>query len=142
MYKSCNVSAGTPIENFNTVNGSIKINNHGHNLFMCGFPGHCQKSQKVDINVIRASATKSPSPSPSTIDDDDDDDFCSCPNKAVPSMASLNLIGPVMLSYDLKFVSLKVVQSSYHFIDKKTNYRSSLIPQTTLYCPGILHKKT
>ncbi|XP_054820726.1 uclacyanin 1-like [Prosopis cineraria] len=93
MYKSCNVSAGTPIETFNTGNDSIKINNHGHNLFMCGFPGHCLKGQKVDINVIRISATKPPSPSTTNDDDDDDDDLCPCPNKAAPFTASFGLIG-------------------------------------------------
>ncbi|XP_028771637.1 mavicyanin-like [Neltuma alba] len=63
MYKSCNASAETPLETFSTGNDSIKLNNYGHHLFMCGFPGHCQRGQKIDINVIRVSAIKPPTPS-------------------------------------------------------------------------------
>ncbi|XP_054821183.1 mavicyanin-like [Prosopis cineraria] len=92
MYKSCNAMAGTPLETFNTGNDSIKINNYGHHFFICGFPGHCQEGQRIDINVIRVSATKPPSPSTT----DDDDDLCPCPNKAPPFMASFGLVGLAM----------------------------------------------
>ncbi|KAK4257933.1 hypothetical protein QN277_007456 [Acacia crassicarpa] len=96
MYKSCNVSEGTPLETFNTGNDSIKLNRYGHNWFICGFPGHCQNGLKVDVNVIRVSTTKPPTPS--RTDDDDDDVQCpDCPNKASPFIASFGLIGLAIL---------------------------------------------
>lgn len=60
MYKACNASA--PLATFTTGRDSINITTHGHHYFLCGVPGHCQAGQKVDINVIRASAM-SPTPS-------------------------------------------------------------------------------
>ncbi|XP_028771636.1 mavicyanin-like [Neltuma alba] len=92
MYKSCNVSEGTPLVTFSTGNDSIKLNHYGHHLFMCGFPGHCQKGQKVDINVVRVSATKAPTPSRTN------DGLCSCPNKAAPFMASFGLMIALSMS--------------------------------------------
>ncbi|KAK4257931.1 hypothetical protein QN277_007454 [Acacia crassicarpa] len=88
-YKSCNVSEGTPLETFNSGNDSIKINSYGHHYFICGIPGHCQEGLKIDVNVIRVSATKTPTPSM--------DDKCpNCSNKASPFMASFGLIGLAM----------------------------------------------
>lgn len=97
IYNSCNISEGTPLETFNTGNDSVKLNSYGHNLFICGFPGHCQKGQKVDINVIRVTATQSPASSSSH-----DDDQCPyCSNKASPFMASFALIGLAMSLFAL-----------------------------------------
>ncbi|XP_022999862.1 mavicyanin-like [Cucurbita maxima] len=62
MYKSCNVSA--PLETHTSGNDTIAITTRGHHFFVCGFPGHCQAGQKVDINVQRhTSAAVVPSPS-------------------------------------------------------------------------------
>lgn len=96
-FKSCDVSTTNPLETFNTGNDSIKINNYGHHFFICGFPGHCQKGQKVDINVIRASSTNPP---PSSSNDDDYDE-CPCSGKAAPFMVSLGLIGLAMSLFGL-----------------------------------------
>ncbi|KAL8490812.1 hypothetical protein ACS0TY_022719 [Phlomoides rotata] len=66
-YKACNVSS--PITTHTTGNDSITIDTHGHHLFICGVPSHCQAGQKVDINVLRApsiAATPSESDSPAT----------------------------------------------------------------------------
>ncbi|KAK9288793.1 hypothetical protein L1049_017258 [Liquidambar formosana] len=60
QYKACNASV--PIANYTTGNDSITISTHGHHFFLCGFPGHCQAGQRVDIYVLRASA-----PSPSAV---------------------------------------------------------------------------
>ncbi|RDX90020.1 hypothetical protein CR513_28161 [Mucuna pruriens] len=60
MYKSCNTSS--PIATFTTGNDSINITKQGHHFFFCGVPGHCQAGQKVDINVLVASAV-APTPS-------------------------------------------------------------------------------
>ncbi|WJX59995.1 hypothetical protein P8452_45251 [Trifolium repens] len=58
MYRSCNTSA--PMTTLNTGNDSIKLTNNGHHFFLCGVPGHCQLGQKVDINVIKVSASAPP----------------------------------------------------------------------------------
>ena len=60
MYQSCNASS--PIETLATGNDTIKLTNHGHHFFLCGVPGHCQKGQKVDINVLKEGAA-APTPS-------------------------------------------------------------------------------
>ncbi|CAK9142522.1 unnamed protein product [Ilex paraguariensis] len=59
-YQACNASA--PITTHKTGNDSITITNHGHHYFLCGFPGHCQAGQKVDINVLHV-AVSAPTPS-------------------------------------------------------------------------------
>ncbi|WJX54606.1 hypothetical protein P8452_40468 [Trifolium repens] len=58
MYRSCNTSA--PLTTLNTGNDSIKLTKAGHHFFLCGFPGHCQAGQRVDINVIKVSASAPP----------------------------------------------------------------------------------
>lgn len=63
QYQACNASS--PIATHTTGNDSITITTHGHHLFLCGVPGHCQAGQRVDINVIRTSLAPTPSPAPS-----------------------------------------------------------------------------
>lgn len=60
MYRACNASA--PLATYTTGNDSITITRKGHHYFFCGVPGHCQAGQKVDINVLRTTAT-APTPS-------------------------------------------------------------------------------
>ncbi|XP_042420147.1 mavicyanin-like [Zingiber officinale] len=59
-YNACNSSS--PIATYATGNDSITIKHKGHYYFICGFPGHCDAGQRVDIKVSKLS---SPSPSPS-----------------------------------------------------------------------------
>ncbi|KAF8394416.1 hypothetical protein HHK36_020624 [Tetracentron sinense] len=61
-FKSCNAS--NPLATYTTGNDSITIKKPGHLFFLCGFPGHCEAGQKVDIRVSRGSSM-APSPSPS-----------------------------------------------------------------------------
>ncbi|KAI7981491.1 hypothetical protein LOK49_Contig35G00012 [Camellia lanceoleosa] len=63
-YQACNSSA--PIATYSTGNDSITTTKRSHHLFLCGFHGHCQARQKVDINVCRTPLSPTPS-SPSTI---------------------------------------------------------------------------
>ena len=62
-YQACNASS--PIATHTTGNDTITITTHGHHLFLCGVPGHCQSGQKVDINVIRTALAPTPSATPS-----------------------------------------------------------------------------
>ncbi|KAG9157993.1 hypothetical protein Leryth_000158 [Lithospermum erythrorhizon] len=48
-YHSCNVN--TPIATYTTGNDSFFIGKHGHYLFICGIPGHCEAGQKLDLRV-------------------------------------------------------------------------------------------
>ncbi|XP_074571769.1 chemocyanin-like [Curcuma longa] len=63
-YGACNASS--PIGTYATGNDSIMLKHKGHLYFICGFPGHCDAGQRVDIKVSKlSSAAPSPSPSPS-----------------------------------------------------------------------------
>ncbi|XP_059300898.1 mavicyanin-like [Lycium ferocissimum] len=66
-FHLCN--AFNPIVTYSTGNDTITINGPGHFYYICGFKGHCQAGQKVDIRVPKpyqltdirsASATKAP----------------------------------------------------------------------------------
>ncbi|KAJ0982679.1 hypothetical protein J5N97_010934 [Dioscorea zingiberensis] len=58
-YHACNAAA--PRATYTTGNDSITIKRRGHHFFLCGFPGHCQAGQKVDIRIPKlASAATSP----------------------------------------------------------------------------------
>ncbi|KAJ3674641.1 hypothetical protein LUZ60_005257 [Juncus effusus] len=59
-YSSCN--AASPIATYATGNDSITLKTAGHHYFLCGFPGHCQIGQKVDI-LIGKSSSSSAAPS-------------------------------------------------------------------------------
>ncbi|KAM3231518.1 mavicyanin [Capsicum chacoense] len=48
-FRLCN--AFDPIDSYSTGNDTITINGPGHFYFICGFQGHCQAGQKVDIRV-------------------------------------------------------------------------------------------
>ncbi|KAJ8547531.1 hypothetical protein K7X08_011117 [Anisodus acutangulus] len=67
-YHKCN--AGNPITSYSSGNDSITIKGPGHYYYICGFPGHCQAGQKLDVRVLKVtrptdSRSGSPSPSPS-----------------------------------------------------------------------------
>ncbi|XP_043703789.1 basic blue protein-like [Telopea speciosissima] len=49
-YNNCQVSSR--FKTFTSGNDSIKLLAAGHNYFICGFSGHCNKGMKIDINVI------------------------------------------------------------------------------------------
>ncbi|XP_016515757.1 mavicyanin-like [Nicotiana tabacum] len=48
-FHSCN--AGNPIVTYSSGNDSITIVGPGHYYYICGFRGHCQAGQKLDIRV-------------------------------------------------------------------------------------------
>ncbi|XP_051141934.1 mavicyanin-like isoform X2 [Andrographis paniculata] len=48
-YHSCDSTA--PIANYTSGNDTIVVRWPGHYYYVCGFVGHCQAGQKVDIRV-------------------------------------------------------------------------------------------
>ncbi|XP_057800877.1 mavicyanin-like [Salvia miltiorrhiza] len=48
-FHTCDATA--PIATFATGNDTIVIRSPGHYYYICGFMGHCQAGQKVDIRV-------------------------------------------------------------------------------------------
>ncbi|XP_031488668.1 mavicyanin [Nymphaea colorata] len=63
-YHSCNTSS--PLAVHSTGNDTFLVNSRGHYFFICGFPGHCEGGQKVDIRVTHDFAPP-PSLPPSTL---------------------------------------------------------------------------
>ncbi|XP_073021510.1 mavicyanin-like [Primulina eburnea] len=62
-FHSCD--ATSPIAAYSTGNDSIPIRTSGHYFYICGFVGHCQAGQKVDIRVPRPiQPTGTPNESP------------------------------------------------------------------------------
>ncbi|XP_073152602.1 mavicyanin-like [Henckelia pumila] len=51
-FHSCDATA--PIATYSTGNDSFFIRSPGHYFFFCGFLGHCQAGQKVDIRVPKS----------------------------------------------------------------------------------------
>ncbi|KAL6500478.1 hypothetical protein OROHE_025844 [Orobanche hederae] len=51
-FRSCNVTV--PISTYTTGNDSIVIPGSGHYYYICGFVGHCEAGQKVDIRVPKS----------------------------------------------------------------------------------------
>ncbi|KAJ6955395.1 mavicyanin-like [Populus alba x Populus x berolinensis] len=43
-------------------NYNYQFHNLGHFYFICGYPGHCQAGQKIDILVTPATSNLSPAP--------------------------------------------------------------------------------
>lgn len=69
-FRSCNIS--TPIRTYSTGNDSIIIKIPGHYYYICGFQGHCQAGQKVDIRVLKDNNDQSSITNlNSTVPDDD-----------------------------------------------------------------------
>ncbi|CAN4093401.1 unnamed protein product [Withania somnifera] len=63
-YHKCN--AANPIRAYSSGKDSITIQGPGHYYYICGFPGHCQTGQKIDVRVLKVSRpTDSPTGSPS-----------------------------------------------------------------------------
>lgn len=67
QYDSCNASS--PAASYNSGADSIALKRPGTFYFLCGFPGHCQLGQKVEIKVMPVSSSllapsSGPSPSP------------------------------------------------------------------------------
>ncbi|PIN00187.1 hypothetical protein CDL12_27313 [Handroanthus impetiginosus] len=61
-FNSCNSTA--PYATWVTGNDSFTITRPGHFYFICGFPGHCQSGQKVDVRVPKSGPSPAPRPSP------------------------------------------------------------------------------
>ncbi|XP_044494495.1 mavicyanin-like [Mangifera indica] len=59
-FKSCNATSAMAV--YTSGSDSITLNNTGHHYFMCGFPGHCEAGQKVDIMVTPVSLSPTTSP--------------------------------------------------------------------------------
>ncbi|KAK3193790.1 hypothetical protein Dsin_025100 [Dipteronia sinensis] len=59
-FQSCNV--GSPIAVYSSGSDSISLKRPGHYYFLCGYPGHCQAGQKVDVLVTPSSFRSSGSP--------------------------------------------------------------------------------
>ncbi|KAK2648311.1 hypothetical protein Ddye_015800 [Dipteronia dyeriana] len=52
-FQSYNV--GSPIAVYSSGSDSISLKKTGHYYFLCGYPGHCQAGQKVDVLVTPSS---------------------------------------------------------------------------------------
>ncbi|KAL0551005.1 hypothetical protein IC582_010076 [Cucumis melo] len=63
QFKACNSSS--PAASYNSGADSIPLKRPGTFYFLCGFPGHCQLGQKVEVKVTSASSSHLPAPSPS-----------------------------------------------------------------------------
>ncbi|KAH7577546.1 hypothetical protein JRO89_XS01G0265200 [Xanthoceras sorbifolium] len=64
-FQSCNATSSIAV--YSSGSDSMTLKRPGHYYFLCGFPGHCQAGQKVDILVTPASLRSggvSPSPAP------------------------------------------------------------------------------
>lgn len=62
-FHSCD--ATSPIAAYSTGNDSIPFRSSGHYFYICGFVGHCQAGQKMDIRVPRSiQPTGTPTESP------------------------------------------------------------------------------
>lgn len=48
-FHGCDTTS--PLTTYSTGNDTVKLKNAGHFYYICGFPGHCQAGQKVDIRV-------------------------------------------------------------------------------------------
>ncbi|CAI9761422.1 unnamed protein product [Fraxinus pennsylvanica] len=51
-FHSCNSSS--PMATYSTGNDSITITSPGHYYYTCGFVGHCEAGQKLDIRVLKS----------------------------------------------------------------------------------------
>ncbi|KAL2507744.1 Phytocyanin domain-containing protein [Forsythia ovata] len=51
-FHSCNSSS--PIVTYSSGNDSITVTSPGHYYYICGFVGHCEAGQKVDIRVPKS----------------------------------------------------------------------------------------
>ncbi|KAH0459661.1 hypothetical protein IEQ34_012475 [Dendrobium chrysotoxum] len=63
-FNACKNSSA--IKEYNTGDDSITITSTGHHYYICGFPGHCQFGQKVDVLAVGSSAAPSSSPTGSS----------------------------------------------------------------------------
>ncbi|KAJ4968798.1 hypothetical protein NE237_015499 [Protea cynaroides] len=61
-FEACNASS--PRATYTTGNDSFVIRKTGHHYYLCGFPGHCQLGQKVNIHLSKSSVAIAPSGSP------------------------------------------------------------------------------
>ncbi|KAF9618822.1 hypothetical protein IFM89_002690, partial [Coptis chinensis] len=61
-YDTCNTKAA--LKTYKSGNDSITISRYGHFYYLCGYPGHCEGGQKVDIRVVNSSKAPSPTSSP------------------------------------------------------------------------------
>lgn len=96
QFKSCNASS--PVASYNSGADSIPLKRPGTFYYLCGFPGHCQLGQKVEVKVIAGSSSallgpaSGPSPSPSPMGTP----FASAPPPSAASTLSY-LFSPICL---------------------------------------------
>ncbi|CAK7348045.1 unnamed protein product [Dovyalis caffra] len=66
-FESCN--ATSPIATYTNGSDTVTLEKLGHFYFICGYPGHCQAGQKIDVFVppptLNLSPVTSPQSSPS-----------------------------------------------------------------------------
>ncbi|KAK9086759.1 hypothetical protein Syun_029153 [Stephania yunnanensis] len=66
-FKSCN-STAPPLAVYTSGNDAVTFKMAGNYYFICGAPGHCEASQKVEIKVVPSSPSSSrPALSPSAL---------------------------------------------------------------------------
>ncbi|KAB5569158.1 hypothetical protein DKX38_002951 [Salix brachista] len=63
-FESCN--ATSPIATYTNGSDTVALEKLGHFYFICGYPGHCQAGQKIDILVAPATSKPNHAASPST----------------------------------------------------------------------------
>jgi hypothetical protein len=59
-FESCN--ATSPIATYTNGSDTVTLEKLGHFYFICGYPGHCQAGQKIDILVAPATSNLGPAP--------------------------------------------------------------------------------
>ncbi|XP_022159180.1 mavicyanin-like [Momordica charantia] len=107
QYGSCNSSS--PAASYNSGADSIALKRTGTFYFLCGFPGHCQEGQKVEIKVTRASSSAAlalspgPSPSPSPL-----------PNGPAPTPSAASTRSPHHLPLLLLLLLPAFIVAFYH----------------------------
>ncbi|KAJ6729785.1 MAVICYANIN-LIKE [Salix viminalis] len=62
-FESCN--ATSPIATYTNGSDTVALEKLGHFYFICGYPGHCQAGQKIEILVAPATSKPNHAASPS-----------------------------------------------------------------------------
>ncbi|KAK2648306.1 hypothetical protein Ddye_015795 [Dipteronia dyeriana] len=116
-FQSCN--AGSPIAVYSSDSDSISLKWTGHYYFLCGYPGHCQAGQKVDVLVTPSSfrsSTDSPTSAayaspPSTMT------MTMTPPNPIPAKNSASSLHPFQLWSALAVLTALFVVAYYFVIN-------------------------
>ncbi|EOA22162.1 hypothetical protein CARUB_v10002730mg [Capsella rubella] len=84
-FKLCELSK--PITRYETGSDTVTLTKPGLQHFICGFPGHCNLGQKLQIHVLPASLGPVAAPVPGPVRSSSSS---SSPSPLVPSPAQLN----------------------------------------------------